>query len=79
MWDDLLHPLPLQGVVEYALALFFNKLVSYTFLFWLPFYVHQSRKLTFTEHDVVTRHFLQIHNSAVKGQTGYQLCLMLEE
>lgn len=33
-----------QGVIEYALALFFNKLVSYTFLFWLPFYVKKSRK-----------------------------------
>ena len=34
----------MQGVIEYALALFFNKLVSYTFLFWLPFYVKQSRE-----------------------------------
>ena len=35
-----------QGVMEYSLALFFNKLVSYTFLFWLPFYVKDSREFT---------------------------------
>ena len=34
----------LQGVVEYAIALFFNKLVSYTFLFWLPLYIKNTRK-----------------------------------
>ena len=33
-----------QGVIEYSLALFFNKLVSYTFLFWLPYYVKKSRE-----------------------------------
>ena len=31
--------LPLQGVVEFSLCLFFSKLVSYTFLFWLPKYI----------------------------------------
>ena len=35
----------MQGVIEYSLALFFNKLVSYTFLFWLPYYVKTSCKL----------------------------------
>ncbi|KAK3738535.1 hypothetical protein QZH41_012045 [Actinostola sp. cb2023] len=34
-WKALLIP----GVVEYSLCLFFAKLVSYTFLFWLPFYL----------------------------------------
>jgi sugar phosphate permease len=34
--------LRIPGVIEYALALFFNKLVSYTFLFWLPYYVKES-------------------------------------
>jgi sugar phosphate permease len=32
----------IPGVIEYSLALFFNKLVSYTFLFWLPYYVKTS-------------------------------------
>ena len=28
-----------QGVVEFSLCLLFAKLVSYTFLFWLPLYI----------------------------------------
>ena len=34
-----------KGVVEYSFALFFSKLVSYTFLFWLPFYISNEREL----------------------------------
>ncbi|XP_068685243.1 glucose-6-phosphate exchanger SLC37A2-like isoform X1 [Montipora capricornis] len=34
-WSAVLIP----GVIEYSLCLFFAKLVSYTFLFWLPFYI----------------------------------------
>ena len=34
-----LRALKIPGVMEYALAFFFNKMVTYTFLFWLPFYV----------------------------------------
>jgi OPA family glycerol-3-phosphate transporter-like MFS transporter 1/2 len=33
-----------QGVVEYSLSLFFAKLVSYTFLYWLPLYIKSSSK-----------------------------------
>lgn len=29
----------LQGVIEFSLCLLFAKLVSYTFLFWLPLYI----------------------------------------
>lgn len=29
----------LQGVVEFSLCLLFAKLVSYTFLYWLPLYI----------------------------------------
>ncbi|CAN7943123.1 unnamed protein product [Ixodes hexagonus] len=32
----------IPGVIDFSLALFFAKLVSYTFLFWLPFYIHAS-------------------------------------
>ena len=38
-----LQALMIPGVIEYSLSLFFNKLVSYTFLFWLPFYVQVTR------------------------------------
>ncbi|OQR66130.1 sugar phosphate exchanger 2-like [Tropilaelaps mercedesae] len=34
--------LTIPGVIEFSLALFFAKLVSYTFLFWLPLYVSSS-------------------------------------
>ena len=40
----LYHVTCMQGVIEFSLALFFNKLVSYTFLFWLPLYVKLTRK-----------------------------------
>ncbi|XP_020296460.1 glucose-6-phosphate exchanger SLC37A2 isoform X2 [Pseudomyrmex gracilis] len=32
----------IPGVIEYSLSLFFAKLVSYTFLFWLPKYIDAS-------------------------------------
>lgn len=28
-----------QGVIEFSLCLLFAKLVSYTFLYWLPLYI----------------------------------------
>ncbi|KAJ7321746.1 hypothetical protein OS493_034133 [Desmophyllum pertusum] len=37
-WSAVLIP----GVIEYSLCLFFAKLVSYTFLFWLPFYIQNT-------------------------------------
>lgn len=37
-----LQALAIPGVIDFSLALFFAKLVSYTFLFWLPFYIHAS-------------------------------------
>lgn len=36
----------IPGVVEYSLCLFFAKLVSYTFLYWLPLYIKSSTPLT---------------------------------
>jgi hypothetical protein len=35
----------IPGVATFALCLFFSKLVAYTFLYWLPFYIRQTRKL----------------------------------
>lgn len=32
----------IPGVVPFALCLFFSKLVAYTFLYWLPFYLTQT-------------------------------------
>lgn len=39
LWGALRIP----GVIEYSLCLFFAKLVSYTFLFWLPLYITNIR------------------------------------
>ena len=37
----------LPGVAPFAFCLFFSKLVSYTFLYWLPFYIrHTGNSLT---------------------------------
>ncbi|XP_065904156.1 glucose-6-phosphate exchanger SLC37A2-like isoform X2 [Dysidea avara] len=38
-WRALLIP----GVIEFSIALFFAKLVSYAFLFWLPYYIKNTR------------------------------------
>jgi OPA family glycerol-3-phosphate transporter-like MFS transporter 1/2 len=32
----------IPGVASYALCLFFSKLVAYTFLYWLPFYIRHT-------------------------------------
>ncbi|XP_078050571.1 major facilitator superfamily transporter 16 isoform X1 [Augochlora pura] len=34
--------LTIPGVIEYSLSLFFAKLVSYTFMYWLPLYIAAS-------------------------------------
>lgn len=34
----------IPGVIEYSLSLFFAKLVSYTFLYWLPLYIAASSR-----------------------------------
>ncbi|XP_061391362.1 LOW QUALITY PROTEIN: glucose-6-phosphate exchanger SLC37A2 [Musca vetustissima] len=37
--------LRIPGVIEFSLCLFFSKLVSYTFLYWLPLYIQSSSTL----------------------------------
>lgn len=39
-----LKALIIPGVIEYSLCLFFSKLVSYTFLYWLPNYIQNASK-----------------------------------
>lgn len=38
----LLEACMIPGVIPFALCLFFAKLVAYTFLYWLPFYLSQT-------------------------------------
>ncbi|EFJ31011.1 hypothetical protein SELMODRAFT_88700 [Selaginella moellendorffii] len=33
----------IPGVAQFALCLFFSKLVAYTFLYWLPFYIRHTK------------------------------------
>jgi len=39
---SLVDALFIPGVVEFSLCLFFTKLVSYTFMYWLPLYIQKS-------------------------------------
>lgn len=41
----LVDALLIPGVIEFSLCLFFSKLVSYTFLYWLPLYIQATSKL----------------------------------
>ncbi|CAG4948481.1 unnamed protein product [Parnassius apollo] len=43
---SLTRALAIPGVLEFSLSLFFAKLVSYTFLYWLPLYINTSTSLT---------------------------------
>ncbi|XP_017229800.1 putative glycerol-3-phosphate transporter 4 [Daucus carota subsp. sativus] len=38
----LIEACAIPGVIPFALCLFFSKLVAYTFLYWLPFYLSQT-------------------------------------
>ncbi|CAN8231635.1 unnamed protein product [Cochlearia groenlandica] len=38
----LLQACMIPGVIPFAMCLFFSKLVAYTFLYWLPFYLSQT-------------------------------------
>lgn len=42
---SLIDALYIPGVVEFSMCLFFSKLVSYTFLYWLPLYIQSSSTL----------------------------------
>lgn len=41
-----------QGVIEFSLCLLFAKLVSYTFLFWLPLYITSVGEYSLLETHV---------------------------
>ncbi|XP_030029766.2 glucose-6-phosphate exchanger SLC37A2 isoform X1 [Manduca sexta] len=46
---SLSRALAIPGVLEFSLSLFFAKLVSYTFLYWLPLYIKTSTRLSARE------------------------------
>merc|ERR1719158_2299289 len=47
----------IPGVVEFSLCLFFSKLVSYTFLYWLPNYIHITSHVDAQESAVLSTIF----------------------
>lgn len=48
----------LPGVAPFALCLFFSKLVAYTFLYWLPFYIRHTGILLFLAQEIHIRKFV---------------------
>jgi len=53
MWNALKIP----GVVEFSLSLFFSKLVSYTFLYWLPNYINSTSHVDAEESAILSTLF----------------------
>ena len=49
--------LKIPGVVEFSLCLFFSKLVSYTFLYWLPNYIHSTAHVDAQESAILSTIF----------------------
>jgi len=49
--------LSIPGVVEFSISLFFAKLVSYTFLYWLPNYIHVMDKVDAEEAAILSTIF----------------------
>merc|ERR1719187_1247109 len=54
---SFLGALSIPGVVEFSLSLFFAKLVSYTFLYWLPNYIHIMDKVDAEEAAILSTIF----------------------
>lgn len=52
----------IPGVIPFALALFFSKMVAYTFLYWLPFYNSS----------------LCIHGTSVSGKEASELTILFD-
>jgi len=52
-----LGALQIPGVVEFSLCLFFSKLVSYTFLYWLPNLIHSLSHVDAEESAVLSTIF----------------------
>ena len=49
--------LKIPGVIEFSLCLFFAKLVSYTFLFWLPNYISEMSGVNASDSGFMANFF----------------------
>ena len=54
---SFMKALKIPGVIEYSLCLFFSKLVSYTFLYWLPRYIVHSTTFNSTDSAYLSTPF----------------------
>ncbi|KAB7503871.1 Glucose-6-phosphate exchanger [Armadillidium nasatum] len=54
---SFLKALTIPGVMEFAFSLFFSKLVSYTFLYWLPHYLADTTDNTASESGLMSTFF----------------------
>ena len=52
-----LGALRIPGVIEFSMCLFFAKLVSYTFLYWLPNYISSKSHVDAEESAVLSTVF----------------------
>lgn len=67
----------LQGVVEFSLCLLFAKLVSYTFLFWLPLYITKAGSRNSLTHSNTHFSFGGLL-SACQGKDALQIRLTVK-
>lgn len=67
----------IPGVAPFALCLFFAKLVAYTFLYWLPFYISHTGNFKFPccfelvsclKNCVIDLHLVFTHVAAIDGK-----------
>ncbi|CAB4070338.1 SLC37A1_2 [Lepeophtheirus salmonis] len=52
-----LDAVKIPGVIEFSLCLFFAKLVSYTFLYWLPTFIKDNGKIVKSKGQIEIIHF----------------------
>jgi OPA family glycerol-3-phosphate transporter-like MFS transporter 1/2 len=50
----------LPGVAPYAFCLFFSKLVAYTFLYWLPFYIRNNGTCLYSAEAAIAKYHIVI-------------------
>ena len=67
----------IPGVLEYSFSLFFGKLVSYTFLFWLPLYIQNTAIAGKTYNGMISADLSTIYD--VGGIIGFILGGLLSD
>ncbi len=67
----------MQGVVEFSLCLLFAKLVSYTFLYWLPLYIANVGKNPLPDSLIFTRFLAQMNYQKIPCQKSHWVCSLL--